>query len=217
MNPDLRCYYHPGREATGQCDRCGDYLCGECLREYCGDSLCGRCYRELTRPEVALDVGKAATVSVAGALPVTVMGVFVSVLVDSPGPFMLTLAISTVMLFASLALCAGTWQESDVRARPLVAAVSRSSAVFLAECLLVLLAVAVRSAGPVGTVLGAALWTVQILIVAVVVPAACAWPIAVKRGVRPLLTVILSGILIAGELVGAVVVVSAAFVALFGA
>ena len=47
MQPDLRCYYHPDREATSQCDRCGDYLCGECVLEWKEQMLCDTCYREL--------------------------------------------------------------------------------------------------------------------------------------------------------------------------
>jgi len=44
MEPDLRCYYHPEREATSQCDRCGDYLCDECVRSLGGEQLCSKCY-----------------------------------------------------------------------------------------------------------------------------------------------------------------------------
>ena len=42
--PDLRCYYHPEREATNQCDRCGDYLCDECVRPLAGEHVCTACY-----------------------------------------------------------------------------------------------------------------------------------------------------------------------------
>ena len=44
MKPDLRCYHHPEREAVNQCDRCGDYLCAECVREFQEQYLCGKCY-----------------------------------------------------------------------------------------------------------------------------------------------------------------------------
>ena len=43
IEPDLRCYYHPEVTATSQCDRCGDYLCDECLVIYLGDHLCRTC------------------------------------------------------------------------------------------------------------------------------------------------------------------------------
>ena len=43
MQPDLRCYHHPEREATGQCDRCGDYLCAKCIRGLGEDQLCETC------------------------------------------------------------------------------------------------------------------------------------------------------------------------------
>ena len=48
--PDLRCYHHPDREATGQCDRCGDYLCEECLKEYMHTPLCQTCLTSIRQP-----------------------------------------------------------------------------------------------------------------------------------------------------------------------
>ena len=50
--PDLRCYYHPEREAAGQCDRCGDYLCAECAKQGHDQELCDRCLAYLDRPEL---------------------------------------------------------------------------------------------------------------------------------------------------------------------
>ena len=47
MQPDLRCYYHPRREATSQCDRCGDYLCDECVSAGRKKHLCEKCRRVL--------------------------------------------------------------------------------------------------------------------------------------------------------------------------
>ena len=41
---DLRCYHHPEREATGQCDSCGDYLCSECICMLEGQQLCDGCW-----------------------------------------------------------------------------------------------------------------------------------------------------------------------------
>ena len=41
---DLRCYHHPDREATSQCDRCGDYLCDDCVRTLIGEHVCTTCY-----------------------------------------------------------------------------------------------------------------------------------------------------------------------------
>ena len=48
MTPDLRCHYHPGREAASQCDKCGDYLCAKCVREFEGQYLCAKCKRWAT-------------------------------------------------------------------------------------------------------------------------------------------------------------------------
>jgi len=56
VQPDLRCYYHPHRAAAGQCDRCGDYLCAECVKEFGGQFLCSTCKKQLTpRSEVLSD------------------------------------------------------------------------------------------------------------------------------------------------------------------
>ena len=45
--PDLRCYHHPERPATDQCDRYGDYLCTDCASEHDGQHVCRRCHRDL--------------------------------------------------------------------------------------------------------------------------------------------------------------------------
>ena len=47
MKPDLRCYYHPEREATSQCDRCGDYLCDVCAYIHHDQHLCRTCWAEV--------------------------------------------------------------------------------------------------------------------------------------------------------------------------
>ena len=51
-HPDLRCYHHPDLEATSQCDRCGDYLCGECAQQHEELALCPQCLAYLSRPVV---------------------------------------------------------------------------------------------------------------------------------------------------------------------
>ena len=55
LAPDLRCYYHPERAATSQCDTCGDYLCEECTAQHEGDYLCPRCHRLARRDEPVTD------------------------------------------------------------------------------------------------------------------------------------------------------------------
>ena len=62
MQPDLRCYYHPDREATSQCDRCGDYLCGECAREHEGLHVCEKCRLDLTPMNDLGRLGVAASI-----------------------------------------------------------------------------------------------------------------------------------------------------------
>ena len=47
--PDLRCHRHPRAPAAGQCDRCGDYVCWDCLNKLQGVPLCRRCLVEVIR------------------------------------------------------------------------------------------------------------------------------------------------------------------------
>ena len=69
MQPDLRCYHHPEREATGQCDRCGDYLCGECIGEADGCVVCPGCLRDLTVPTLGGTGLAAGVLNAAVAVP----------------------------------------------------------------------------------------------------------------------------------------------------
>ena len=55
MQPDLRCYHHPEREATSQCDRCGDYLCAECVTEFREQYLCATCLKEVRPRDTSRD------------------------------------------------------------------------------------------------------------------------------------------------------------------
>lgn len=41
--PVARCAQHPGQAATGTCDRCGSYFCGQCYREIGGKRFCSAC------------------------------------------------------------------------------------------------------------------------------------------------------------------------------
>ena len=67
MKPDLRCYYHPEREAANQCDRCGDYLCAECVKELQEQYLCATCIKDLTRATLG-KTGRIACVIVFASL-----------------------------------------------------------------------------------------------------------------------------------------------------
>ena len=58
--PDLRCYYHPEREATNQCDRCGDYLCDDCVRILIREHVCTTCYDRHFGDRTLMDWGEAA-------------------------------------------------------------------------------------------------------------------------------------------------------------
>ena len=60
MEPDLRCYHHPEREATSQCDRCGDYLCGDCVHEHDQMHVCERCLEDIRPRE---EIGKSAKIA----------------------------------------------------------------------------------------------------------------------------------------------------------
>ena len=68
--PDLRCYYHPDREATSQCDRCGDYLCAQCVQEYDEQYLCAKCLRDVMRPKAPAAVKKACAAVFIGGIMV---------------------------------------------------------------------------------------------------------------------------------------------------
>ena len=57
---DLRCYHHPEREATSQCDRCGDYLCNDCVNEHDELHLCDRCIEDIRPRE---EIGKSAKIA----------------------------------------------------------------------------------------------------------------------------------------------------------
>ncbi len=58
--PDLRCYYHSDREATSQCDRCGDYLCAECVNEHDELHVCAKCFEDI-RPRD--EIGESARIA----------------------------------------------------------------------------------------------------------------------------------------------------------
>ncbi len=62
MKPDLRCYYHSWRTAINQCDRCGDYLCWECVHEHDELHVCARCLEDVTPREEIGKSGKIACV-----------------------------------------------------------------------------------------------------------------------------------------------------------
>jgi len=57
---ELRCYYHAEREATSQCDRCGDYLCDECVHEHDGLHVCARCFEDIRPRE---EIGTSAKIA----------------------------------------------------------------------------------------------------------------------------------------------------------
>ena len=64
MKPDLRCYHHPEREATSQCDRCGDYLCSECVNEHDELHVCARCLEDITpRDEIGMSAKIACAIN----------------------------------------------------------------------------------------------------------------------------------------------------------
>ena len=77
--PDLRCYYHPDREATSQCDRCGDYLCGECVKDLFGTPLCAKCLKHVRTPGLETmeeaERGMKTFMLVCGVLLVLIVGI----------------------------------------------------------------------------------------------------------------------------------------------
>ena len=70
MQPDLRCYYHPEREATDQCDRCGDYLCAECAKGYFGQHVCPACLSYFARERLDDRLRAASALNAVGSVAV---------------------------------------------------------------------------------------------------------------------------------------------------
>ena len=75
--PELKCYHHPEADATSQCDRCGDYLCSECVGEHSGDYLCQSCFGDATDPMDSAGVTRA--ISAVGVLSVLLPLLFLSI------------------------------------------------------------------------------------------------------------------------------------------
>jgi len=46
----MNCYYHPDREATGNCIECGQPVCLECKVEYDGKIYCNHCIEQKITP-----------------------------------------------------------------------------------------------------------------------------------------------------------------------
>ena len=84
MKPDLRCYYHPEREATSQCDVCGDYLCGKCMRSFKKEHVCGTCYEWRTRKERMRALGNDIAKALMGGAKFLVILVVTAMLLACP-------------------------------------------------------------------------------------------------------------------------------------
>ena len=203
MQPDLRCYHHPERAAVNQCDRCGDYLCDGCVHEHYGDSLCARCLADLTRPVAESEATVAAVLNLTAAGMAAFLAPAVAYATREPEAAVLVWLLSGAMLIAALVFCLMAWNTTERRARWLVAAVGLS---WVAPLLLCGVACAMVAAMTMwispsqGRLLEIAFWVVQAPIAVAVVASAGTWAMAVRAGTRPLKTIILSAVLIAGEL-----------------
>lgn len=58
---ELRCRNHERIEATTQCDRCGDMLCGDCERRWKREVVCPRCLIDLAPARIGAD-GRTACI-----------------------------------------------------------------------------------------------------------------------------------------------------------
>ncbi len=108
MQPDLRCYYHPDREAGGQCDRCGDYLCVQCVREHEELQGCPTCLSYLTRPELPKLIRYACLlnlVAIVVVIPWLMMGMFGRMMLD------MLVALEVPIVFSSIVLAMAGWSE----------------------------------------------------------------------------------------------------------
>ena len=99
---DLRCYHHPEREATSQCDRCGDYLCSDCVTEHDESYVCARCLKDITPID---EIGKSAKIAcVINALacsfwPMAILLVFLLIVPESALDQLM--AVSMIMSLAA--------------------------------------------------------------------------------------------------------------------
>jgi len=177
MQPDLRCYYHPDREAAGQCDRCGDYLCAECVREHDELQVCPQCLSYLTRPELPTLAQLACLLN----LVAIVMFIFIPALrVEMSG-----LVFELPIIVLAIILAVGGWS------RKCDAAWNLQLSVLLLSCLPLLfvgclLAHVVRPSGE-GILVLAWLVAGALFLVSFIF-----WLWAVIEGVKPLWAVIVS-------------------------
>jgi len=72
MEADLRCHHHPDREATGQCDRCGDYLCADCQKQWKQQLLCPTC-KDKRQPSPEFTTFEIAILVVCALLPAVLL------------------------------------------------------------------------------------------------------------------------------------------------
>ena len=112
MKPELFCYYHPECEASGQCDRCGDYLCSECIRDTAEMQLCSRCLQDM-RPRVPLSNSLKAS----SALNALGMG-SVAVLAKMDSLVVMAMIVSVFGAALVTALVAAVGNVKKVRSGP---------------------------------------------------------------------------------------------------
>ena len=197
MQPDLRCYYHPDREAGGQCDRCGDYLCVPCVREHEELQVCPRCLSDLTRPKLPelpkliRDASLFNLAAIVVVIPCLMMGM------DG----LALLAVSELCIVAwAVALAVGGWSEKRDAAWRLQVSVLLLSClppVFFVGCLLVVI---LEPSSMLITILIPCLATGGLFLLSFAF-----WLAAVSKGVRPLWVVVVSLVTMVGwlALVGA--------------
>ena len=134
---DLRCYHHPEREAVNQCDRCGDYLCGECWLWFRGEHVCHTCHKDLSRATLG-KTGRIACVIVFASFAVSwatwrVIPLLTPVQLSWPTPFYCLSAIYVLSAPAALVLSLMGRNAEQYAARKLRAAIALYSALGVAQ------------------------------------------------------------------------------------
>ena len=142
--PDLRCYHHPEREATSQCDRCGDYLCGQCAGEHDEEYLCPRCLRHFKRAQLPVGSGKFAILNLIGAVlffPFFIGAVIIFSNADYSYAGEFLAAVPFLMLGGQFVFTGlGAWKKTkgcDIRARTLLHSICLESIAGLIGCIIV--------------------------------------------------------------------------------
>ncbi len=174
---DLRCYYHTEREATSQCDRCGDYLCAKCVHEHDELLVCARCFEDI-RPRD--EIGKSA--KIACVLNALACSFWLAVLLQYLWRFSMmnrsvSVMIAIPVITMMMSVLAALFALSDMRGRSSLEQLFCSSVVISAGCSAILIATELLTPGVISDtrVLLMGSGGLVLLLMSVVLLGASAW------------------------------------------